>query len=213
MYKKKKLIEIQEEEAWDELQLKTYLTPMNMGLIGVNIIIFVISHYIAKGIMEAGASEWTAIMIDQEYYRLFTAMFLHFDWNHVLSNMLVLFLVGSFVEHYIGSIRYLGCYLLCGLAGNMISFYLDIGNASVVWSAGASGAVYGIVGLLAIILIKTKGKMEGITGPGIYLFIIGSVFHSYQISGVDNVAHLGGLITGCILGLIIKNKEQKKMLH
>jgi rhomboid protease GluP len=189
--------------------IKTYFSPVNIGLILINIIIFFISYF-QENLLEAGVSEWKLIIVHREYYRLLTSIFLHFNWEHLFGNMLVLFLIGSFVERYIGSIRYLCVYLICGLIGNIVSFYFQIGDTSLAWSAGASGAIYGVLGFLAVILLKTKGKIEGIQGPGIYLFIIGSVFHSYQTSGVDNWAHLGGLIAGCILGIFLKRRNNKR---
>ena len=188
--------------------MKQFVTPANMMIIAVNSILFVISQFVFPDLTDAWASEWSAILLDHEIYRLFTAMFIHFDLEHLLSNMLVLSLTGSFVERYVGSLPYTCAYLVCGLAGNMISFYFNVGNASIIFSAGASGAIYGVLGMLAVILWKTKGRINGIQGPGLVLFVIGMVFHSYQAEGIDNLAHLGGLAAGVIAGILLKRKNK-----
>ncbi|MDO4941757.1 MAG: rhomboid family intramembrane serine protease, partial [Lachnospiraceae bacterium] len=159
--------------------------------------------------IQAGSSEWSAILLKHEIYRLFTAMFLHFDIEHLISNMFVLFLIGSFVEHYLGTIKYIIVYLMCGAAGNMLSFYFAIGEPSLILSAGASGAIYGVLGILAVLLWKTKGRLEGIQGPGLVFFVIGMIFHSYQSEGVDYWAHIGGLAMGIILGIVLKRNLNK----
>lgn len=199
---------IQYEEENPAEELKQFVTPANMMIIAVNSILFVISQFVFPDLTDAWASEWSAILLDHEIYRLFTAMFIHFDLEHLLSNMLVLSLTGSFVERYVGSLPYTCAYLVCGLAGNMISFYFNVGNASIIFSAGASGAIYGVLGMLAVILWKTKGRINGIQGPGLVLFVIGMVFHSYQAEGIDNLAHLGGLAAGVIAGILLKRKNK-----
>lgn len=207
----RKIMETQETKSqksqWEEL--KVYLTPVNMGLIAVNIICFGAYLVFGDELLEKGVSIWSDIMINGQYYRLFTCMFLHFDWEHLFSNMLVLFLTGSFAERYLGSGRYLLVYLGSGLIGNMISFYFEIGSTELIWSAGASGAIYGVLGMLAVILIRTKGKLQGIEGPGLMILIAGSIFHSYQAAGVDNWSHLGGLAAGILFGLLMRKKGKE----
>lgn len=60
--------------------------------------------------------------------------------------------------------------------------------------------------MLAVILIKTRGRMTGIQGPGIFLFVLGSIFHSYQTAGIDHWAHIGGLVAGIIVGICYRRK-------
>lgn len=206
----KKLLEEENVEEINQFEsIKIYFTPGNIGIIITNFIVFLFSEYLCTDMIQAGSSEWSAILLEHEIYRLFTAMFLHFDIEHLITNMLVLFLIGSFVEHYLGTIKYIIAYLICGAAGNMLSFYFAIGEQSLILSAGASGAVYGVLGILAVLLWKTKGRLEGIQGPGLVFFVIGMIFHSYQSEGVDNWAHIGGLIMGIILGIVLKRNLDK----
>lgn len=199
----------QEEEK--KVDWRTYVTPVNVGLILSNSICFGLYMFFGEGVLQKGVSIWTDILLNHEYYRLITSMFLHFDLEHLVSNMLVLFLVGSFVERYMGSFRYLMAYLTTGLVGNMVSFYMDIGTSDLTWAAGASGAIYGVLGILAVILIKTRGRMTGIQGPGIFLFVLGSIFHSYQTAGIDHWAHIGGLVAGIIVGICYRRKQNDQI--
>lgn len=201
--------EQQEQEKTEKKEWKLYLTPVNMMLILVNAIAFGLYLLWGDPFLQKGVSIWMDILLDQEYYRLFTSLFLHFDAEHFMSNMLILFLTGSFAERYLGSFKYLAAYLGSGLAGNMLSFYMEIGSTKLVWAAGASGAIYGVLGLLAVILIKTRGRLEGMYGPGLFLLVVGSIFHSYQNMGVDNWAHLGGLLAGICFGIFLSAKKKE----
>jgi len=214
---KRKSLEAQkalEKEATEEerssVSIRSYVTPANTAIVIVNFVLFFFSKYLYTDMMREGASEWSAVLLDHEVYRLFTSIFLHFDMEHLLSNMFVLFLIGSFAERYLGTAKYMMTYFVCGVVGNMISFYVSIGDPSSGLSAGASGAIYGILGVLAVILWKTKGRLEGVQGPGLVLFVIGMIVHSYQAEGVDNWAHIGGLVMGIVMGVILKGKSDKK---
>lgn len=195
-----------EEEQEDASSVRSFMTPMTMVLIGINLIVFLASNYIWKDLMLLGCDHRIAVVENHEWYRIFTSMFLHFDWEHVLGNMLVLFLIGNFVERYVGKFLYLGSYLLCGVVGNLISLAFETTD---VISAGASGAIYGILGMLAVLLIKKRGKIEGVINPGLFIFVAGSLIHSYHVAGVDNLAHLGGLGMGIILEIFIMKCKTK----
>lgn len=220
----RKLLEEQEleeqkllQEQTDSNEWKRFFTPVNMGLIVLNFLCFVGVHFWEEEILSAGVSVWDKIMIDHQYYRLVTSMFLHFDLQHLLENMALLFLIGSFVEREWGSISYGVTYLLSGLIGNAVSFYMQIGNPELIWSAGASGAVYGVLGMMAILLLqREKRQRMGVYAyPGIFILVIGGIFHNYHEVGVDNWCHLGGLAAGFIFGVYqmltgagkVENKE------
>lgn len=205
--------ELQDQESIEDIEknpkqdLRAFFTPANMGLILCNIIVFILYKYFNECILEYGVMEWSAVAFDHQYYRFITSVFLHFDWEHLISNMMILFLAGNFVERYFGSFRYITSYLICGLAGSMLSFYFQIGGDTIVWSAGASGAIYGILGILAVLLIRTKGKLAQVQGPGLFILVVGSIFQIYQNFGTDNWAHLGGLAAGVIIGIVLKKKR------
>jgi rhomboid protease GluP len=142
------------------------------------------------------------LIVGGEYWRLFTAMFLHAGLAHLVMNGLGLLIVGRLVEKSYGHIRFLVVYLLAGLFGSVASFGLN----SVAVGAGASGAIFGILGALVAFFVVHRdifGK-EGRQSLVGVLMVIGLVLASgIQTEEVDNWAHLGGLLAGFFIGLAI----------
>ena len=102
--------------------------------------------------LEHGACYTPYVLEHHEYYRLFTCMFLHFGIQHLIGNMLVLIFLGDTLEQTVGKIRYLIIYILGGLAGNLLSMYHSIQTQDFAVSAGASGAIFAVVGALIYIV-------------------------------------------------------------
>ena len=142
------------------------------------------------------------LIVGGEYWRLFTAMFLHAGLAHLVMNGLGLFIVGRLVEKSFGHVRFLLIYLLAGLFGSVASFGLN----SVAVGAGASGAIFGTLGALAAFFAvhrDTFGK-EGRQSLVGVLMVAGLVLASgIQTEEVDNWAHLGGFLAGFLIGLAI----------
>ncbi|MBQ7677632.1 MAG: rhomboid family intramembrane serine protease [Lachnospiraceae bacterium] len=138
-----------------------------------------------------------------EWYRLLSCCFLHFDISHLMNNMIMLGAVGQYVERHLKGVRYLLLYLLAGIGGNAVSLCLDIRTGDATISAGASGAVFGIVGALLAIAVKNGGKIDGLGMKGILLMIALSLFAGFTASGINNAAHVGGLLTGMLLGMVL----------
>ncbi len=190
-------------------------TPVNTILMIINTAIFTFQtlagDVLADVIYMFGVMEWNWIITKGEYYRLFTAMFLHFGVNHLFQNMLFLFFVGCYLEEALGSVKYLIFYLLSGLGAGVLSLLFDAYFKVQAVSAGASGAIFGVVGGLLYIVICNRGRYEGIGLFGMALMIFGSLYYGFTASGVDNMAHLGGLLAGFLLGFIFyKEKEEKE---
>lgn len=95
--------------------------------------------------LQCGAAYTPAIM-QGEYYRIFTSMFLHFGPQHLGNNMLVLFVLGGRLERTVGKLKYLLIYLLGGMGGNLLCLFLELDSADFAVSAGASGAVFAVDG-------------------------------------------------------------------
>ncbi len=188
------------------------LTPVNTCIIGINVAIFLFmtmaGDVLADVIYFLGAMEWNAILNGGEYYRLFTSMFLHFDVDHLFHNMVFLFFVGCYMEEALGSIKYLVFYLLSGVGAGMVSMYYDRLMELNVISAGASGAVFGVVGGLLYIVIRNKGRYEGIGLTGILIMVFGSISYGFMESGVDNAAHIGGFLSGFLFSVLLYRKKK-----
>lgn len=142
-----------------------------------------------------------------DYHRLLTSMFLHIGLIHLLFNSYALYVVGQDVERLYGSARFLVIYFLAGLGGSIASFVL--GGANI--SAGASGAIFGLFGA-SISYFYLHRKVFGARGQAqlrSLLMLAGvNLFLGFTIPGINNLAHLGGLIFGVLLGWILAPQYQ-----
>ena len=111
--------------------------------------------------------------------------------------------MGDVLEKKLGKIRYLFIYFGGGIAGNCLSVYMDLQKAQYPVSAGASGAIFAVIGAILWLIIKNKGRLGDISGRKFVLMIVLSVFQGYTSIGVDNAAHIGGLVIGFFLCMIL----------
>lgn len=148
------------------MEYRKTTTPsyVNFYLIAANVIYFLFVEW--KGstedvecMLQWGAMFKPAIVEGKQYWRLFTAMFMHFGIRHLVNNMLILFVLGDNLERALGKIKYLFFYLTCGVLANVISLLWEIwfpGSRMVV-SAGASGAIFGVIGGLLYVVGVNRG--------------------------------------------------------
>ena len=189
-----------------------YFTPVNLVFVLINLIVFFVLS--AKGdttnaefMYHHGAMFPHSVIYGHEYYRLFTSAFLHFDTSHLLNNLIMLFFLGSYLEHAIGKFRYIIFYVLACIGSSMVSTGWMIHTGSYAVSGGASGAIFGIIGGLLAILVKNRGHYRGIAIQRLLLMIALSIFYGFSTAGVDNAEHVGGLIVGFVLGLLLYWKK------
>lgn len=160
-----------------------------------------------------GADNWRLVFENGEYYRLFTSMFLHFGIDHLASNMLMLFLVGRIVEKITGSVKFTVIYLTSGLAASFVScFYYMVHNENVV-SAGASGAIFGIMGALAMIALKQRNSASESFGKRMLLLFAFMILDGYMTTGVDFIAHLAGLVFGMVLTAVLYKEPNQQRIE
>lgn len=116
------------------------LNWMNLLMIGINVVIFIIMEFLGStedtGFMLQWGAACRPFILNGEWYRLFTSMFLHFGIYHLANNMAVLLFMGDMVENAVGHWKYLAIYLGSGLVGNLLSLYMDIQSQSNIVSAG-----------------------------------------------------------------------------
>ena len=189
--------------------------PCTILLAAINVIVFFIltSQGMTEDglfLLEHGAMYVPRIMEDEEYYRLFSSMFLHFGFEHLMNNMVTLVLLGWNLEIEIGKFKFLVIYSLSGLGGNFLSAWYEVWTADYSISAGASGAIFGVIGALLYVAMRNRGRIGDISGRGIVFMIILSLYYGFTSSGVDNLAHIGGLITGFVLGILLYWKRNGK---
>ena len=152
-----------------------------------------------------GAMSASAVLENGEYYRLLTAMFMHFGIRHIMNNMLVLFVLGDNLERALGHVKYLIFYLLCGIGSNWVSMMAHPTDTMTV-SAGASGAIFGVVGALLYVVTANKGRLEDLSTRQLVIMIFFSLYLGYTSTGVDNTAHLSGLVIGIVLAIILYHR-------
>ena len=181
-----------------------------VALIVINVAVFLILSAMcdtedAVFMMNHGGMYEPLIVQEHEYYRLFTSMFLHFGMSHLLNNMVLLGALGWNLELETGKIGFLIIYLVSGLGGNLLSLYYDqslpLGERAV--SAGASGAIFGLMGALLYVVIANRGRLGRLSGRGMLFMIALSLYYGLTSTGVDNWAHIGGLVCGFILSVIL----------
>lgn len=186
--------------------------PCTVALIVINVAVFFILSLFgntedAMFMLEHGAMFEPLITQDHEYYRIITSMFLHFGIEHLLNNMVILGALGWNLELETGKIRFLIIYLVSGIGGNLLSLYLGVSSAEYAVSAGASGAIFGLMGALLYVAARNRGRMGRISGKGVLFMIALSLYFGITSSGIDNAAHIGGLLCGFILAVILYRKK------
>lgn len=176
---------------------------LTYGLIAINVVMLIAleiggSSTNNQTLVDFGAMYGPEIA-DGDYWRLFTAMFLHVGFMHLAFNAFGLFIFGRLVESVFGPFRFALLYLLSGLFGSLTSFLI---NSDVI-AAGASGAVFGIIGVMAAYFASQRNVMGKMAQQNLYgllgLAAINVVFGLLS-PGIDNWAHLGGFAAGFGLG-------------
>lgn len=146
-----------------------------------------------------------------EVYRIFTSMFMHFDWVHLSGNMFALFMAGRNLENMVGKVKFPILYLASGIgAGAIAVLYYTVTQQNIV-CVGASGAIYGVVGALVwAIIINKERRREMVLWQVIVglVLTLGSGFAAEE--GVSVSAHLGGFISGFLLSLCMYRGQKKK---
>lgn len=182
-----------------------------IALIAVNVAVFFILSLFgdtedAVFMMRHGAMYGYLVTHDHEFYRLFTCLFLHFGIEHLLNNMVILGALGWHLEQQTGRIRFLLIYFGSGLCGNIVSLIFHGAAQEHTVSAGASGAIFGLMGALLWVVIANHGRLGRLSGRGMLVMVALSLYFGLSSSGVDNYAHIGGLLSGFLLALLLYRK-------
>jgi rhomboid protease GluP len=189
-------------------------TPVTYALLAANIAVFLLITAVSPGTQDPGAliafgAKTNALLERGEWFRLIAPIFIHAGILHLLLNSYALWMVGMQVEKLYGSARFLLIYLLSGVGGVVGSY---IGQAltpesSDLPSVGASGAIFGLFGVLAVFGFRYRRELppairRAVTA-GVLPVILINLLIGFSIRFIDNSAHIGGLLTGAVLALII----------
>jgi len=184
-------------------------------IIAINLILYLLTALLSANIMEpdlqklvdVGALYGPYVVLNGEWWRVLSAMFLHGSMTHILMNMFSLYLIGRGAEIYFDTKSYLTLYFFSGVVGGLVSLYMHMLSVGV----GASGAIFGLFGALAGFFLAHRDKIEEHTKSfmknfGVILVI--NVILGLSIESVDMSAHIGGLLVGLLGGYLI-SKDKK----
>ncbi|MFH6999157.1 rhomboid family intramembrane serine protease [Flavobacterium sp. FlaQc-57] len=189
-----------------------YITPI---LINLNLIIFIIMvfsgfgfiSFKGKDLLELGAN-FRPLVAQGQYWRLLTSTFLHGGLMHVLSNMVGLYIVGLFLEPILGKTKYLLIYVSTGIFGSLNSVWWHEATVSI----GASGAIFGLYGLfIALLLFKVFPPQLSKAFLTFSLIFVGYNLVMGLMGNIDNAAHIGGLVSGFIIGCAMSSRLREQV--
>ncbi len=179
-----------------------------LTLIGINLLVFfaqLFSPFVAEFAfvpLTAFSEPWTFV----------TSIFMHAGFSHLFFNMFALFIFGLSLESRISQRSFLIIYFISGIVGNLAYFYTD--PLSIIPAVGASGAIYGVMGILAVL---APGMMVFVGGLYPLPMILVAIFYAYSNfvglfspSGIAYQAHLGGLFIGVVAGIYLRLQSRKE---
>ena len=176
---------------------------MTYALMLINVIVFIAMYVFGKGsedtttLLNFGALH-KYFVLNGEPYRLITSMFLHIGIIHLLFNMYVLYVIGAQIENFYGKIKYLIIYLVSGIVGGLFSCLF-----SNYVSAGASGAIFGLLGSLLYFGYHYRVYLGNVLKSQIIPMIVINLAIGFILPGIDIYAHIGGLIAGVLISMAV----------
>lgn len=175
------------------------------ALIIINVLVFILSVF-NDSILPMFAVNRELIVNFGQYYRLITGMFLHGSILHLLFNMYALYIIGMQLESFLGKAKYLIVYLLSGIGASMLSIFF-----SNSFSVGASGAIFGLMGALLYFGYHYRVYLDSVVKSQIIPLIVLNLILGFTLSGIDNWAHIGGLVSGILatMAVGVKYKSTK----
>lgn len=180
------------------------VTPV---LVLINIFVYIACVYVCQP--TELAVDVYGISEKRQYYRFLTSMFTHFGITHIFGNMVILIALGARVENIIGRLNYAIIYIVAGLAAAFASYINFFYNDIHAYSAGASGAIFGLLGVLVVIAIYNKGRVRDLSLVNMLILFILTLADGLMSEGVDNVAHAAGFIAGILAGVLLLLTNQK----
>jgi rhomboid protease GluP len=203
-----------ENEFQEQLKALAPIPWLTWLLVAANLAIWLLTVKLGAGLAHSAPDKllvWggnTASAVQAgEWWRLLSATFLHSGLMHVAMNMIGLAAAGITVERIYGQRLYAIIYLGSGLLGSALSLHFAAQKAV---SVGASGAVFGVTGALLVAVLQHRDKLPKAfskqTTSSLGLFIVYALLQGFSKPGIDNAAHIGGLLGGCLLAFVLPEK-------
>lgn len=179
-------------------------------LVAVNVIVYLICTFTGDLLYNIGELDATAVLLRGEYGRIIYSMFLHAGIEHLFNNMVILFFLGAMIEKVTGHLQLLLIYLLSGIGGNICSLLYKVIAMDSMASVGASGAIFGLDGVLLAWILFDGDDMPDVTPRRVVLMIVLSLYSGFTAQNIDNAAHVGGLLTGFAAGALLCALRRRK---
>jgi len=200
--------------ALEALQTRSIVTST---LVAANCFIFACTVFAGAGLLQPDGAlliQWGTnfgpLTLQGEWWRLFTSMFLHFGLIHLLLNMWALLSLGRLTERLYGSVHFALLYVFAGLFGSIASLLWRSG----VNSAGASGAIFGVIGGLLAFMVNPKTQIPTSVATAqrnsALVFVGYNLINGFAHAGIDNACHIGGLVGGFAMGWLLARPLDSK---
>ena len=188
---------------------------VTIALVAVNVITYLVLEWLGDTtngffMAEHGAMYPDFIRINHEWWRIITAGFLHFGAVHLVNNMVILYCMGSRLERVTGHLKFFLIYLVSLIGAGLLSYGMMLRTGDYAVSAGASGAIFGVIGGFLWIVILHRGRFEQITTRGIMMMIVLTIYYGFSSAGIDNWGHIGGLLAGFAATVILYHRNRQK---
>lgn len=206
---------IKENEKREKI-MKNKKPVITFSLIIINIIIFILMYILGNGslsnetLVKFGAN-YLPFTKAGEYYRLITSAFVHIGLAHIVLNMYSLFVIGTNIEYFYGKVKYIIIYLYSALIGSLFTVVLSSSNTL---AAGASGAIFGLLGAILYFGYHYRGYVGNAIISQIVPIVLINLCFGFITPGIGNAAHIGGLIGGYIISMAVgfdNDKDQAKI--
>lgn len=175
-------------------------------IIGINIFLFIVSALLSGSFMNINdyvlismGAKYNPAIEQGQWFRLVTCTFLHGGLIHIAANMYSLYSIGPLVESLYGKYKYIFMYFAAGIVSSLFSFWF---SNSV--SIGASGAIFGLLGIVFVFAMKERKRIGKDFLMNVGSVVVVNLFIGFSLPGIDNFGHIGGLFAGVILGLIVR---------
>ena len=192
------------------MRMRKDIPIVSAVLVAINVIVFLICTFTGNVLYNMGRLDAADVLVKREYARVIWYMFLHSNITHIFNNMLILFFLGAMIEKEVGHVLYLILYMLSGIGGGILSLIYKTLTFDFSGTIGASGAVFGLDGALLALILFSGRRMANVTPTRVILMIAYSLYSGFTGGNVDNAAHIGGLITGFLIGIVICMINRRK---
>ena len=185
---------------------------VTMIIIAINVVLYIITAIMSKNILDINAyvllymgGNYGALVSHGQVWRLLTCAFLHGGLIHILCNMYALYAIGPQVEILFGRVKYIIIYFFSAIGGSLLSFTCSPNNLSI----GASGAIFGLFGAMVVFVLKYKDRIPKKVLNNLFGVIILNLLIGFNLQGIDNFGHIGGLLAGALVAFLILTKEAR----